>query len=112
MERGIKKAKSPKQVRQEKRASKGLASAVAQIVGIGLVAGAALVVGTDRVMKKIFKDQDHQDAKDAQKVQGFDRMDDQAAELADDQTVDRIADQAADLTADRADDLADDAPEH
>ena len=31
---------------------------MAQIVGIGLVAGTALVLGTDKVMKKIFKPED------------------------------------------------------
>jgi len=56
MKRGIRSAKTPAQVRAEKRASaKGLGKAVAQIVGIGLVAGTALVLGTDKVMSKIFK---------------------------------------------------------
>ena len=57
MNRGIRGAKTPKQVKAEKNASaKGLGKAVAQIVGIGLVAGTALVLGTDKVMKKVFKD--------------------------------------------------------
>lgn len=58
MNRGMRKAKTPKQVKQERKASKGVATAVAQIIGIGLVAGTALVIGTDRVMKKIFKEKD------------------------------------------------------
>jgi len=56
MQRGIRGAKTPKQVKAEKKAgAKGLGKAVAQIVGIGLVAGTALVLGTDKVMNKIFK---------------------------------------------------------
>ena len=53
MKRGIRQAKTPKQVTTG--STKGLGKAVAQIVGIGLVAGTALVLGTDKVMKKIFK---------------------------------------------------------
>jgi len=53
MNRGIRKAKTAKQVKTG--STKGLGKAVAQIVGIGLVAGTALVLGTDKVMKKIFK---------------------------------------------------------
>ena len=53
MKRGIRQAKTPKQVKTG--STKGLGKAVAQIVGIGLVAGTALVLGTDKVMKKIFK---------------------------------------------------------
>lgn len=51
MNRGIRKAKSVKQVKTG--STKGLGKAVAQIVGIGLVAGTALVLGTDKVMKKL-----------------------------------------------------------
>ena len=51
MNRGIRKAKSVKQVKIG--STKGLGKAVAQIVGIGLVAGTALVLGTDKVMKKL-----------------------------------------------------------
>jgi hypothetical protein len=53
MNRGIRKAKTTKQVKTG--STKGLGKAVVQIVGIGLVAGTALVLGTDKVMKKIFK---------------------------------------------------------
>ena len=53
MNRGIRKAKTAKQVKTG--STKGLGKAVVQIVGIGLVAGTALVLGTDKVMKKIFK---------------------------------------------------------
>lgn len=53
MQRGIRKAKTPKQVAAEKRTNRGLATAVAQIIGIGLVAGTALVLGTDKVLKKL-----------------------------------------------------------
>ena len=56
MNRGIRDAKTPKQVKAGKKASApGLGKAVAQIVGIGLVAGTALVLGTDKVMGKVFK---------------------------------------------------------
>jgi len=51
MKRGIRQAKTPKQVKTG--STKGLGKAVAQIVGIGLVAGTALVLGTDKVMKKL-----------------------------------------------------------
>lgn len=53
MNRGIRNAKTPKQVKTG--STKGLGKAVAQIVGIGLVAGTALVLGTDKVMSKVFK---------------------------------------------------------
>ena len=52
MKRGIRTAKTPKQVTTG--STKGLGKAVMQIVGIGLVAGTALVLGTDKVMKKVF----------------------------------------------------------
>ena len=56
MKRGLRSAKTPQQVRAEKRANaKGVGKAAAQIIGIGLVAGTALVLGTDKVMSKIFK---------------------------------------------------------
>ena len=51
MNRGIRKAKSVKQVKTG--STKGLGKAVAQIVGIGLVAGTALVLGTDKVIASI-----------------------------------------------------------
>ncbi len=51
MKRGLRQAKTPKQVKTG--STKGLGKAVAQIVGIGLVAGTALVLGTDKVMKKL-----------------------------------------------------------
>ena len=55
MQRGLRNAKTPNQVKEEKNsAAKDLAVAVAKIIGIGLVAGTALVVGTNRVMKKLF----------------------------------------------------------
>ena len=55
MQRGLRNAKTPKQVRNERKCSgKDLAVATARIIGIGLVAGTALVVGTNRVMKKLF----------------------------------------------------------
>lgn len=53
MNRGIRKARTSKQVKTG--STKGLGKAVAQIVGIGLVTGTALVLGTNKVMKKIFK---------------------------------------------------------
>ena len=48
MKRGRTKAESTR-----KKPSKGLVLAAAQVIGFGLVVGAALIVGTDRVMKKI-----------------------------------------------------------
>ena len=55
MQRGLRNAKTPQQVRAERKGSgKDLAVATARIIGIGLVAGTALVVGTNRVMKKLF----------------------------------------------------------
>ena len=55
MQRGLRNAKTPNQVKNERRSSgKDLAVATARIIGIGLVAGTALVVGTNRVMKKLF----------------------------------------------------------
>lgn len=53
MNRGIRKAKTAGQ--GHAGSTKGLGKAVVQIVGIGLVAGTAMVLGTDKVMKKIFK---------------------------------------------------------
>ena len=53
MNRGIRNAKTTKQVKTG--STKGLGKAVVQILGIGLVAGTALVLGTDKVMKKVFK---------------------------------------------------------
>lgn len=55
MQRGLRKAKTQKQVRAERRtAAKEVAVTSARIIGIGLVAGTALVVGTNRIMKKFF----------------------------------------------------------
>lgn len=51
MDRGMVKAESAR-----KKPSKGLILAAAQVIGIGLVVGAAVVLGTDRVMKKICGD--------------------------------------------------------
>ena len=53
MKVGMRNAKTPKQVKTG--STKGLGKAVMQIVGIGLVAGTALVLGTDKVMKKVFE---------------------------------------------------------
>ena len=59
MNRGIRGAKKPSQVKTG--STKGLGKAVAQIVGIGLVAGTALVLGTDKVMNKVLKKDDAAD---------------------------------------------------
>lgn len=56
MKVGMRNAKTPKQVKTG--STKGLGKAVMQIVGIGLVAGTALVLGTDKVMKKVFDKKD------------------------------------------------------
>ena len=56
MERGIINAKTPKEVKKGKKGSKGKAIVVAQFIGIGLVACAAVVLGTDRIVKKICKE--------------------------------------------------------
>lgn len=50
MKTGIRKAKEPK---NSKKGIIPLAMAITQIVGIGLVAGGALIAGTDKVMKKV-----------------------------------------------------------
>lgn len=50
MKIGIKKAKDPK---GNKKNIIPLAMAITQIVGIGLVAGGALIAGTDKVMKNL-----------------------------------------------------------
>lgn len=66
MQRGLRNAKTPKQVRAERKGSgKDLAVATARIIGIGLVAGTALVVGTNRVMKKLFGKDEPKLAEDA-----------------------------------------------
>jgi len=50
MKTGIRKGKEPK---GNKKSIIPLAMAITQIVGIGLVAGGALIAGTDKVMKKV-----------------------------------------------------------
>ena len=45
MQRGLRNAKTPNQVKEEKNsAAKDLAVAAAKIIGIGLVAGTALII--------------------------------------------------------------------
>lgn len=66
MQRGLRNAKTPKQMKAERKGSgKDLAVATARIIGIGLVAGTALVVGTNRVMKKLFGKDEPKLAEDA-----------------------------------------------
>ena len=43
-------------MKKGKKGSKGKAIVVAQFIGIGLVACAAVVLGTDRIVKKICKE--------------------------------------------------------
>ena len=67
MQRGLRNAKTPQQVKAERKGSgKDLAVATARIIGIGLVAGTALVVGTNRVMKKLFGKDEPKLAEDAE----------------------------------------------
>ncbi|MDD6815190.1 MAG: hypothetical protein PUE84_01915 [Firmicutes bacterium] len=67
MQRGLRNAKTPKQMKAERKGSgKDLAVATARIIGIGLVAGTALVVGTNRVMKKLFGKDEPKLAEDAE----------------------------------------------
>ena len=67
MQSGLSNAKTPQQVRAERKGSgKDLAVATARIIGIGLVAGTALVVGTNRVMKKLFGKDEPKLAEDAE----------------------------------------------
>lgn len=54
MKKGLRKSKA--QLAAEKKAqAKSVAKAATGIIGIGLLAGTALVVGTNKVMSKMFK---------------------------------------------------------
>lgn len=69
MQRGLRKAKTQEQVRAERRtAAKEVAVTSARIIGIGLVAGTALVVGTNRIMKKFFGGNEKAGAKNAEET--------------------------------------------
>ena len=56
MNRGMREAKTPKQVKADKKKSNGVAAVLAQVAGIGLLAGAALIFCTDKVLSKLTED--------------------------------------------------------
>lgn len=67
MQRGLRKAKTQEQIRAERRAAaKELAVTSGRIIGIGLAAGTALVLGTNFIMKKIFGSEEQVQAETAE----------------------------------------------
>lgn len=70
MTRGIRPAKDQRQKKAGN--AKEVGKTVAQILGIGLVAGTALIIATDRIMKKVFKAEEPEDDLDDEFEEFFD----------------------------------------
>lgn len=70
MTRGIRPAKDKRQKKAGN--AKEVGKTVAQILGIGLVAGTALIIATDRIMKKVLKAEEPEDDLDGDFEEIFD----------------------------------------